>query len=1043
MWTGISTFFTEIDWSGIWDGLWASATDITKKLADKLNPANWFGGNSSGTTLENKGVYQGMGSIDYSQYGLTPPVQQANGGMVFGPGSETSDSIPALLSNGEFVVNAKSTRKNRALLESLNSNRYAAGGLVDGNSDIIKRIKKEESWKSTAYLDSLDKPTIGYGRLLSNKTMTQSEMKKKFGHLKETEAQSLQNAIDYVNKTAVPDARKFVGSKNYDGLASNVQDALISAAYNIGGTKLSKFAKFRKALVSKNNPDAAFQLLDSNAATQAVFRYAELAQLILDGKNPKKLPKRYLKTLIKRKQAKLPIPDGYGSFVSKYEEGGHVRGAGSGTSDSIPALLSNGEFVVRASQASKHAELLKSINTPGFAEGTATVDSFRGDNSTITKLLIKAANKQIQSLKQNNKLFTKMIARDANSEKILFDDEDRVDAEATIAMFAKYFKDDEDARDNFIQDMRKLQKYSTDFSVAKVDIRNRDSFVKLNEEIKLAIEQKRAEYTENEKILKAKRAENLKSTITGTGDTVDGFDKKNEFEGFGQSLTQPFKDAVARGDFKSVGDAIGEGIRSITQRITSKMLDRAFASLEQGIDSWLMSVDKMEVEGEGMFARLGMVFTSILSSIGSGIFGLFGGSMPTFGGGGEVRGAGTGTSDSIPARLSNGEFVVKASQAKKHKSLLETLNGGGNLANVLKMLIPGAMFLDSQKNGGILSDFLVGGGGNNMVGSGGAGKDGLFARSTLGGIVPDLPTRPVMERGRGFQTLNNGATGGFDPSIEDYNRAEGRRTNLLDRLLTTKARKDELAQLTTKQRAAFEAGVSQKDSRGRFNHSDEVLSRITGGVLGTSKAQKQNAAMTSIVMGKTSNWTTKDGKSIAGVSNSFAKSDSKKSRSRFSGTSQSANKANRAIDRTSNNVSKAAGVQQTFRQTSSGSYAGGFANGGVIRGAGTGTSDSIMARVSNGEFVVNAKATKDNLGLLTKINGGNPKSSVPKFATGGEVSTSGNGGDGAIYLTIHNNYDVQSAMNPQEFQAMMANNSELTFLSVEKKLRETGRSLYK
>lgn len=44
-----------------------------------------------------------------------------SGGMVFGPGTTTSDSIPALLSNREFVVNAKETAANLPLLQSINS----------------------------------------------------------------------------------------------------------------------------------------------------------------------------------------------------------------------------------------------------------------------------------------------------------------------------------------------------------------------------------------------------------------------------------------------------------------------------------------------------------------------------------------------------------------------------------------------------------------------------------------------------------------------------------------------------------------------------------------------------------------------------------------------------------------------------------------------------------------------------------------------------------------------------------------------------------
>ena len=61
----------------------------------------------------------------------------------------------------------------------------------------------------------------------------------------------------------------------------------------------------------------------------------------------------------------------------------------------------------------------------------------------------------------------------------------------------------------------------------------------------------------------------------------------------------------------------------------------------------------------------------------------------------------------------------------------------------------------------------------------------------------------------------------------------------------------------------------------------------------------------------------------------------------------------------------------------------GKADGGIIRGPGTGTSDSIPARLSNGEFVVRAAATARHLPLLQAINSGN----LPRFANGGLVST--------------------------------------------------------
>lgn len=60
----------------------------------------------------------------------------------------------------------------------------------------------------------------------------------------------------------------------------------------------------------------------------------------------------------------------------------------------------------------------------------------------------------------------------------------------------------------------------------------------------------------------------------------------------------------------------------------------------------------------------------------------------------------------------------------------------------------------------------------------------------------------------------------------------------------------------------------------------------------------------------------------------------------------------------------------------------GFASGGMIRGPGTGTSDSVLARLSNGEFVMRAAAVKHyGPRLLELMNG----MKLPRFADGGLV----------------------------------------------------------
>src|SRR5699024_9205531 len=54
----------------------------------------------------------------------------ADGGRVSGPGGPRDDQVPALLSDGEYVINAAATARYLPLLEALNAQRCADGGQV-------------------------------------------------------------------------------------------------------------------------------------------------------------------------------------------------------------------------------------------------------------------------------------------------------------------------------------------------------------------------------------------------------------------------------------------------------------------------------------------------------------------------------------------------------------------------------------------------------------------------------------------------------------------------------------------------------------------------------------------------------------------------------------------------------------------------------------------------------------------------------------------------------------------------------------------------
>ena len=61
-------------------------------------------------------------------------LHRADGGPIVGAGTATSDSIPAMLSNGEYVLNAKAVRRvGRPLLDAINyghARHFASGGLA-------------------------------------------------------------------------------------------------------------------------------------------------------------------------------------------------------------------------------------------------------------------------------------------------------------------------------------------------------------------------------------------------------------------------------------------------------------------------------------------------------------------------------------------------------------------------------------------------------------------------------------------------------------------------------------------------------------------------------------------------------------------------------------------------------------------------------------------------------------------------------------------------------------------------------------------------
>ena len=113
-----------------------------------------------------------------------------------------------------------------------------------------------------------------------------------------------------------------------------------------------------------------------------------------------------------------------------------------------------------------------------------------------------------------------------------------------------------------------------------------------------------------------------------------------------------------------------------------------------------------------------------------------GGAVKGFNTGGNVRGAGTATSDSIPAMLSNGEYVIKADSVKKYGTeTFDALNAG------------------KYADGGIIQGFRTGG--LNRIAKSGISSIGKMISSRLSGSRSAVPSRVLNTREQWLKDMSD------------------------------------------------------------------------------------------------------------------------------------------------------------------------------------------------------------------------------------------------------------------------------------------------
>lgn len=90
-----------------------------------------------------------------------------------------------------------------------------------------------------------------------------------------------------------------------------------------------------------------------------------------------------------------------GGLIQKFSTGGNVKGEGTSTSDSIPAMLSNGEFVVKASAVRKYGiGFLNAVNNGNFTKLHMPIARF-ADGGSVLKEASDSTSRGVESFANN------------------------------------------------------------------------------------------------------------------------------------------------------------------------------------------------------------------------------------------------------------------------------------------------------------------------------------------------------------------------------------------------------------------------------------------------------------------------------------------------------------------------------------------------------------------------------------------------------------------------------------------------------------------
>jgi len=132
-------------------------------------------------------------------------------------------------------------------------------------------LKLHEGLRLKPYKDSKGNLSIGYGHNLDDKSIT---------------SRAAETILYDDIRDAYIDAQCFVGVDTWRNLSNPRQAVVIDMAFNMGLGRLSKFNKFKEALIAKKWLIAASEMMDSRWAGQVGKRAKRLSEIMYSGQMP-------------------------------------------------------------------------------------------------------------------------------------------------------------------------------------------------------------------------------------------------------------------------------------------------------------------------------------------------------------------------------------------------------------------------------------------------------------------------------------------------------------------------------------------------------------------------------------------------------------------------------------------------------------------------------------------------------------------------------------------------------------------------------------